>query len=301
MRHPSVVRAAGVALVVAGTLACDSPGATRPFTVIGPTPAPASVGPTPAPGSRQLTVTDGWTGAPVPQARVTIGARTLTTDAAGRFEVPMSTPCLPATIVATGYLERRVLDVCRVTPALALWQVTNDAERAALQAFAFRFGRLVGPRQADVEVSLDVVNRDAVMTSWRNAGDALAAMTGGKATLRLTNVQDEGAIVAPWSDATDCNHSWFDWRFSAAGFCWGNAAEYFVYVLRVAPPLIASDYVALRALLYEQGLRPHRLPGLMNESQPADTLSDFEVRTLHMIGLRAKPHPGGVSWPDTEF
>jgi hypothetical protein len=152
MRHPSVVRAAGLVLAVAGTRACDSPGTTRPFTVIGPTPAP---------GSRQLTVTDGWTGAPVPQARVTIGARTLIVDAAGRFEVPTSTPCLPATIVATGYLERRVLDVCRFTRDFSLWQATNDAERAALQAFAFGFGRLVGPRQADVEVSLDVVNRDA--------------------------------------------------------------------------------------------------------------------------------------------
>ncbi len=308
MRRKLPARALALALAIASTIACGSGGDTRAtLAPLGPTP-PAG---TPAPGPPaappagppvRITVTDGWTNAPVPGAVLTFGSNTRVADAAGRFEELTPVPCVPATFVATGYLERRVFSLCSSTPDLSLWPVTNDAERAALQAFAFRFGgRLVRPRQLDVDVSLDVVNRDAVMTSWRHAGEALAAMTGGKVTLRLANLQDEGAIVAPWSDAADCNHSWFDWRFSAAGFCWGKTVEYFVYFLRVAPPLIASDDVALRALLYELGLRPHRLPGLMNETQPDTALSEFEIRTLRMIGRRAQPFTGGVFWPDTEF
>lgn len=41
--------------------------------------------------------------------------------------------------------------------------------------------------------------------------------------------------------------------------------------------------------------------GWTNAPVPADTLSEFERRTLHMLRLRARPYPGGVSWPDTEF
>lgn len=301
MRHTRTLGWVGWALALVGTVACGPEGARAPSAPLAPTSP--TVTPTPAPTgpSSRFTVTDGWTNAPVPQARVTIGDRTVTTDAAGRFEAPTSTPCAPATIVATGYLERQVLTLCRFVPDISLWPVTNEAERTALQTFAFRSGQLVRLWQVDASISLDVVNRDAVTTSWRNAGDALAALTDGKAMLRLGNVQGEGAIVAPWSDAADCNHSWFDWRFSTAGFCWGNTAEYFVYMLRVAPSLMASDHVALRALLYDQGLRPHRLPGLLNETQPADTLSEFERRTLRMLTLRDRPWPGGVSWPDTEF
>ncbi len=64
---------------------------------------------------------------------------------------------------------------------------------------------------------------------------------------------------------------------------------------------MADERVALRAMLYELGLRPHTLPGLMNATQPADTLSDFERRTLHMLSLRVRRYPLGVAWPDTEF
>ncbi len=69
----------------------------------------------------------------------------------------------------------------------------------------------------------------------------------------------------------------------------------------MAPSLIADESVALRALLFELGLRPHPLPGLMNISQPANTLSEFETRTLHMMSLRVRRYPQWVSWPDVEF
>jgi len=302
-------RSVGLALAVAGTIACGSGGDTRaPLTVTGPTPAAVSPTPSPSGPPIRLTVTDGWTNAPVPQARVTVGADTMVTDATGQFDVATPAPCLPAAIVATGYLERRVLCLGATEPqgraavTLTLWPVTSDAERAALQAFAFRFGRLLRPYELAAEVSPEVVNRGDVAAAWQRAGEAVAAMTGRTFTLRLADVyrEGEGAIVAPWSDPASCNHGWFQWQFTAAGFCWENTAEYFVHLVRVAPQLMQNDAVVLRALLYEFGLRPHRLPGLMNELQPANALSDFEVRTLHMIGLRARPFPRGVAWPDTE-
>ncbi len=38
----------------------------------------------------------------------------------------------------------------------------------------------------------------------------------------------------------------------------------------------------------------------MNRTTPDDALSEFERRTLHMVGLRAQSWPSRIDWPDSE-
>lgn len=295
------LRSIGLTLVLAGTVACTTDGDTRRLTVTGPTP-------TPTPASRSLVVTDGWSGAPL-QAQVTLGAGTQMTDPAGRFDVDASASCLPAKVVAPGYLERSLRclpGTASLPPAeVTLWPVASEAERAALQIFAFR-GRgetLVQSSELILEIQRDLGNVDTVSAAWRRAGAIVAAATRGTTDLRIEPLQEDGALVAPWSSPADCATSpfAFEWLPDVAGFCPGKTIGYFAHVLHVAPSRLDDDRVALRAMLYEMGLRPHALPGVMQATQPSDTLSDFERRTLHMLSLRARRYPHGVSWPDTEF
>lgn len=287
-------------LTIAGTAACGADGDTRPFTLVGPT--------APVPSGR-LTVTNGWTAAPVPQALVTIGAETLITDVAGQFAVDPSAPCQRTTIVAPGYLDRRLNCLPPATSsqqtAVTLWPVADEVERSAVQAFVFRGSgqTLVQPFLLEVELHHALANRDAVVAAWRRAGDTVAAKTAGRATLRLEPLREDGALVTPWSSPAECaaGAPMLEWLVGFAGFCPGATIGYFAHQLHVEPSLIADDSVALRALLFELGLRPHPLPGLMNISQPANTLSEFETRTLHMMSLRVRRYPQWVAWPDVEY
>ena len=289
----------------------------RPFTVVGPT-APVLSG--------RLTVTDGWTGAPVPQARVTMGVEAVFTDAAGQFTVDTTAPCQRTTIVASGYLDRRLNCLPSAGPtqrtAVTLWPVKDDAERSALQVFAFR-GRgeiLVQPYALILEMQPDSNAAEAITAAWQGAGATLDAASAGAARVHFQSLVDDGAIVSPWSSPADCASAIpAAWPTDVSGFCLGRPVGYFAHMLLVAahravivdsPPgagkstlaaRMADERVALRAMLYELGLRPHTLPGLMNATQPADTLSDFERRTLHMLSLRVRRYPLGVAWPDTEF
>jgi hypothetical protein len=300
MRHEFTRRTIGWALAIASTAACGADGDTRPFTVVGPT-APVLSG--------RLTVTNGWTGAPVPQARVTLGAETLVTDDAGQFVMDTSAPCQRTTIVAPGYLDRRLNCLPPATTSqrtvVTLWPVADEAERSALQVFAFRGSgqTLVQPYHLEVEIHQDMVNRDAVVAAWQRAGNTVATKTAGTATLRLEPLREDGALVTPWSSPANCaaDTPILRWLVGVAGFCPGASIGYFAHHLHVAPSLIDDESVALRALLFELGLRPHPLPGLMNITQPANVLSEFETRTLHMMSLRARRYPQWVSWPDTEF
>lgn len=300
MRHESAWWSLGWALVLAGTAACGAEEDARPFTVVGPT-APVLSG--------RLTVTNGWTGAPVPEARVTVGAETVVTDAAGQFVVDTTAPCQRTTIVASGFLDRRMNCLPPATQiqrtVVTLWPVTDEAERSALQTFAFRGSgqTLVQPYLLEVEIHEALVNRDAVVAAWRRAGDTLARETAGTATLVLAPMREDGALVTPWSSPADCvaDTPMLAWLVGVAGFCPGARIGYFAHHLHIAPSLIDDESVALRALLVELGLRPHPLPGVMNITQPAPVLSEFERRTLHMLSLRVRRYPQGVNWPDTEF
>lgn len=305
-----------VALTLAGAIACGPGGdARRPLVILGPTPgaetpAPA---PTPPPGPPiRITVTNGWTNAPVPHARVTMGTDTVVTDQAGQFDVPTPVPCVPATLVADGFLERRVtcLTVAslRGSAPVTLWPIESDEERLALKTLAFDSGALVRRGFQQLDIARHVDDRAAVIAAWQRADRQLREVTAGLlATTVPTDVEalQDGIIVDLWSAPADCTHSGTVAWWPVSGFCMGTyrgpAYPYFIELVRVAPSQVTSEAVALRALLYNFGLRPHAMAGLLNATRPADTLSDFERRTLHMLRLRERPYPGGVSWPDTEF
>lgn len=314
MRQASFFHALGLTVLIVGAFACGSGNERRPATVTGPTPVtaaptPASpTPPTPAGGPIRLTVTNGWTDAPVAQAVVTMDGATAVTDQSGQFELATSGACVRATVVAPGYLERRL--ACLPTAAsqgrvvVTLWPVENDAERAALEAFAFPFGKVGRNSPQSVAFAAGIANRHDVIATWQAASTRLRTATSGWldcTTLNATDLGDDGVVVSPFATLADCNHNWFPWPYAASGFCMQTHPAYFVAVARTDPARIATEGMALRVLMYSNGLRPHPLPGVLNATRPDDTLSDFEQRTLHMIGLRTAARPNGVAWPDTEF
>jgi hypothetical protein len=138
------------------------------------------------------------------------------------------------------------------------------------------------------------------VAAWTTASTRVRELTGGKWIVPIRTAPaypdsgDDAFIVVPADANHGCTHSWFTWT-PVAGFCWGEGPGYFVIEVTVPPAAIASDAVALRALLYGSGLKPHRQPGLMNLTAPADQLSEFELKSLHMAGIR-----GEISWPDVE-
>lgn len=316
MRHEFTRRAIGWALAIASTTACGPGGDTRrPFGITGPTPqgdtpVPA---PTPPPGPAiRVTVTNGWTNAAVPGARVTMGTDTVVTDQAGQFDVPTPVPCVPTTVVAEGFLERRVtcltVTTSRGSAPVTLWPVESDEERLALKTLVFDGGALIRRGSLQLDVARQVDDRAAAIAAWQHADRQLRDATAGHlATTVPIDVEalQDGTIVDLWSSPADCTHSGTVAWFSVSGFCMGTyrgpAYPYFIELVRVAPSQVTSGAVALRALMYSFGLRPHAAPGLLNATRPADTLSEFERRALRMITLRDRPWPGGISWPDTEF
>jgi hypothetical protein len=305
-----------VALAVASTIACGPGGDTRrPFVITGPTPQVETPGPapTPPPGPPiRVTVTNGWTKAAVPGARVTIGADIVVTDQLGQFEVPTPVPCVPATVAADGFLERRVkcltVTTVRGSAPVTLWPVESDEERLALKTLAFDSGALVKRGFQQLDIARTVDDRAVAIAAWQRADRILRDATAGHLTTTVpTNVEalQDGTIVDLWSAPADCTHSGTIAWFAVSGFCMGTyrgpAYPYFIELVRVAPSKVTSEAVALRALMYGFGLRPHAVPGLLNSTRPDDTLSLFERRMLHMITLRERPSPGGTAWPDTEF
>lgn len=270
------------------------------------TPAP------PAGPPVRVTVTNGWTNVAVPGARVTMGADTVVTDQAGQFEVSTPVPCVPATVTADGFLERRVtcltVTTLRGTAPVTLWPVESDEERIALKTLAFDSGALVRRGFQQLDIARNVDDRAAAIAAWQRADRILRDATAGLlATTVPTNVEalQDGVIVDLWSAPADCTHSGTIAWFAVSGFCIGTyrgpAYPLHISLIRIAPSSVTSEAVALRALLHEFGLRPHALPGLLNNTRPDDTLSLFERRMLRMLTLRERPWPGGIAWPDTEF
>jgi hypothetical protein len=284
---------------------CSSPAAPTPVTpAISAVPehrpfVPATSAPIIA--AQTVAVTDGWTGAPVPGARISMNGTELVTTANGTVPVTIAAgQCQPMDIVATGFLHRRTC----ARPSVTLWPIANDAEAAATHEAAFLYpDRLIDQSQAvnDIPVVLaaNLASRPEVTSAWNTAAAELMSATGNKLSVRFAQTvpYDEGFVVSMAPPSPPCRHYWFEWQFAIAGFCWEPTRDYFVQDITVDPSLVDHPDVALRALLYAFTLRPHQLPGLMNATRPATELSPFERKTLHMMGLR---WPTPVTWPDLE-
>jgi hypothetical protein len=297
--HGNVVML-GLGVLLLGASGCGSDGHGGPAAIVGPSPVTSG-----APArTLRLVVTNGWTNAPVPQAVVAVHGASVVTDQAGQFEVVTTSACVPATVTAPGFLERRLRCLPRDPEPRApvtLWPVDSEDERDALEAFAFSFRRLTRVHLEEVALSPTLADRDRVFTVWQAALAKLRSATpvfNGAWLTRHETEPDNGMIVASLRSTEVCGATAVPWPFAAGGFCLGgNNMTYFgeVRLVWTDPARVATEGVALRVLLYAAGLRPHGLPGVLNATRPDDTLSAFELRTLHMMGLR-----DGVLWPDTE-
>jgi len=267
----------------------------------GAAPLPPVSGP-----SGHFQVTDGWTGRPVTEVTVWLGETIQPVAPDGR--VAVETPgCTRARFVAPGYLERVVVCVQALIArgeAATLWPVATAAEAEATREAVFTgLQRLAGFYSPEFHFEPDLAGRADVVAAWTAANDRLSAATGGE--VRAAFLQDpptDGFVVSLGTGPSACTSSFFSWTFAAAGFCWGPWMGYFVQVMPVDAQRVADPSVALRALLHGAGMRPHQLPGLFNATAPADELSEFERRTMHMARQRSRltVFPGSVRWPDIE-
>lgn len=301
----SCARVLVLAVAIATAGGCSSPAAPS-ATSSAPTSiseAAFAPGPSTAPivAGQTVTVTDGWTGAPVAGARVSIMGTELLTAANGTVPVTIAQgQCQLLDIEATGFLQRRTCARSSVT----LWPIANDAEAAATHDAVFVFANRMMDQSASmssepVALSAKLESRPEVTAAWNAAAGELASATGNKLRVRFARSisEGEGFLVSAAPSPPPCRHAWFTWQFAIAGFCWEPTAEYFVQDIAVDPSVVDHPDVALRALLYAFTLRPHPLPGLMNVIRPATELSPFERKTLHMMSLR---WPTPVTWPDLE-
>lgn len=308
MRLNIPLRALALAAATAGAIACGSESAAPGSVGLAPSPTPAQ--PPAAAGHYAVRVANGITNTPVAAATVRVAGETLAADALGRVELPTAAACMPATLIAVGFLDRRIACLptgsATFTPTVTLWPVESEAERDALRAFAFPGDQLVRRGTLQLEARSQPADQAATVAVWQRAARLLDAASAAHFTavipIDVESAQD-GTIVMPWTQLSDCVGTRAAW-FGVSGFCagryTGSAYPYFISVVRVAPERLRDEAVALRVLLSEFRFGPHPGPGLMNERHPDDTLSDFERRTLQMIRLRDRPDPGSIGWPDTE-
>ena len=105
---------------------------------------------------------------------------------------------------------------------------------------------------------------------------------------------EEGFVVVAADTPLSCSVA-PPWPFAIAGFCLKyDPSVYYLDRLQVSPDRLTDRGTALRALLTEAAIRTHGLPGLMNTARPESDFSDYERKTLGMLGLR----PRTVTWPD---
>ncbi len=269
-----------------------------------PTPNPSTPAAPGTGGRVTVTAIDGWTNRPAAGVQVMIGADTFVGNDAGRVELPLA--CEPARVVAPGFLERRVAclsaTVAEGRQPVTLWAVNSDAEREALRAFAFRGDFLVPPGWTQVDVETTAEIRHEAEAVWQRAARRLRALSSGHFAWQIpvpVEALQDGLLVRSLRGVAGCDNESSAWA-AISGMCRGRytgpAYPAFISLVLVDGERVLDEAVALRALLYEFGLRPHREPGLFSLTQPTADLSDFERRTLHMMSLR-----GRVSWPDTAF
>lgn len=276
-------------LVVAG---CGSPTE----------PSPRTPNLLPPVTTQRVSIIDGWTGATVPNVRVRIRDIDVVADGAGHVVLEVS--CAPATFSAPGFLERRVrclLNTVGGGNAVTLWPVSDDREAEATRRAAFGAGMTaVLPESMPTYLSTELQAPD-VLPTWQAAAAEVRRLTRNRwltvrnGGLGVPSDGEDAYIVAP-TEPSRCDQSGWSVPFAQFGFCMVWGPGYWQTTLRVQESRLTAPDVALRALLVASGARNHDLPGILNTQQPSGTVSEFERKTLHMIGLR-----GRIGWPDDEL
>lgn len=251
----------------------------------------------PQPQYVTLSILDGWSQRAVAGARVQASGTEAMTDAEGHVRVVRTGTCVRVDVVAAGFLDRRTCSSNEVT----LWPVADAAERDLTRVAAFHNDTIRGyfwSEPLEVALSPQLRLRDDVQRVWAAAIDQVRDLTRGRISMRLVTAEPrEGLIVAQADPLRPVCSVPPPWPMEAGGLCVFYTPTYFLDELQVRPDALADGSVALRGLLWWASvLNPHDGPGLLNQTRPASEISEFERKTLHMIGLRRVD----LWWPDME-
>jgi hypothetical protein len=259
---------------------------------------PTSPGPV-VPVETTFTVTNGWTREPVAGARVSANDTQALTDSRGQVRLVKGDPCVTVEVVANGFLERRACVMSEVT----LWPVADEAEREATRIAAFsgsiRYGGGDRPLLSLVMLSPELRTREDVVQTWVGAANEIRQLTLHQYSFQfVAETPDPGYIIAEASSPPVCGTGLgLVWPFETSGFCAEEWVDYSNLRVNVAAGRITDGSVALRVLLGAV-ISSHPAPGLLNSGRPDQSLSEFERKTLHMIGLRKGVD---VQWPDFDI
>jgi len=252
----------------------------------------------PPAGQTTFTIVDGWSRQPVAGASVTANGTQALTDAAGqvRFPTPQSS-CVTIDVKAAGFLDRRT---CGSSSAvqITLWPIANADEGDVTHKWIFYNDRIEsGFWSVPIRIALgpELAARADVVNAWSAAADTISQVSQGRIRFQwVTSAPDEGLIVEAATLPLSCSVT-LPWPYEIAGFCVTyDPVVYYLDRLRVAPQRLADPPTVLRALLSDVGIRAHTLPGLLNQTRPDAEFSEYERKTLGMLGLR----PRTVIWPD---
>ena len=281
-------RLAALGLVVVAVACGRSPSA----------PDQPSAQPDRVSGQTTFTIINGWSREPVAGATVTANGGEMRTDASGQVQIPAATSnCLTLEVRAAGFLDRRACGSANV-PQITLWPVTNADESDATRNWIFRNDQLRAEYwSAPIQIALgpEVSARAGIAEAWSAATAAIGDVSQGRIRFQwVASAPEEGLVVVAASAPVSCSVA-PAWSFAIGGFCVKYDPDvYYLDRLQVSPDRLADRSTALRALLSAVGIRAHNLPGLMNTTRPESDFSEYERKTLGMLGLR----PRTVMWPD---
>lgn len=282
MKRPDIPRltACGLALIA---VACGA----------SPT-APGAAERTAQASEATFTVIDGWSRAPVVGAVVAANGLPAVTDAAGQVHFPATKSCLTLDVTVAGYLERRT---CVAPGPVTLWPVANAEEAEVTRQWIFTRDQIHGDFWSTptlITLSPELAARAEVAATWKAATDLVTQVTQGRITFQwVPNAPEEGVLIETAGAIPSCRVT--PWPVDIGGFCIAYDPDvYYLDRLRMSSDKVADPTAALRALLSAVGIRAHSLPGLMNTTRPQPELTEFERKTLGMLGIRRRT----VTWPD---
>lgn len=249
-------------------------------------------------GQTTFTIINGGSREPVAGATVTANGGQGLTDALGQVQFP-ATPsnCLTIEVKAVGFLERRTCGSANARQ-ITLWPVANADESEVTRKWIFNHDQISGDYwSAPTRIALapELSARAGVADTWRAATDAISEVSQGRIRFQwVASAPEEGLLVVAAGAPVSCSVL-PPWSLEIGGFCVRYDPDvYYLDRLQVSPDRLADPRTALRALLSAVGVKAHSLPGLMNMTRPESDFSEYERKTLGMLGLR----PRTVMWPD---
>lgn len=251
-------------------------------------------------GQTTFTIINGWSREPVAGATVTANGGDVLTNGTGQVQLA-GTPsnCLAITVSAVGFLERRTCGSADA-PQITLWPVANADESDATRQWIFRNDRISGDSWAGpirIALAPELAAQAGIAATWTAATDAISDISQRRIRFQwMSSAPDEGLLVVAADPAPSCSVA-PPWPLEIGGFCVKyDPYVYYLDRLQMSPDRLTDRSTAVRALLAGVGIKAHSLSGLMSMTRPGSDLSEYERKTLGMLGLR----PRTVTWPDND-